>query len=36
MNDRFVITYEMDLKRCRSDYLTEHELGSEIVRLMRH
>lgn len=36
MNDRFVIIYEMNLKRCRSDYLTEHELGGEIVRLMRH
>ena len=36
MNDRFMILYEMNLKRCKSDYLTEDELGHEIARLMRY
>lgn len=35
MNDRFMILYEINLKRCKSDYLTEDELGHEIARLMR-
>lgn len=35
MNDRFMILYEMNLKRYKSDYLTEDELGHEIARLMR-
>jgi hypothetical protein len=35
MADRFIIFYEMNLKRCKSEYLTEDELGHEIARLMR-
>lgn len=36
MMDRFVIFYEMNLKKCKSEYLTEDELGHEIARLMRN
>lgn len=35
MNDRFIISYEINHKLCKSDYLTEDELGHEIARLMR-
>lgn len=36
MNDLFIIFYEMCHKKCKSDYLTEDELGYEIARLMRY
>ena len=36
MNDRFVIFYEMNHEECKSDYLTEYELGHEIASLMRY
>ena len=36
MDDKFIIFYEMDNNECKSDYLTEYELGHEIAYLMRH
>ena len=36
MADRFVVFYEMNHKKCKTDYLTEDELGHEIARLMRY
>ena len=36
MADRFVVFYEMNHKKCKTDYLTEDKLGHEIARLMRY